>query len=497
MYAAAHYDGRCASITEDDANGMAFIYPVNDFGSRPLAIESSSPLPGVVNLVDQVQALVSSGGVLPHTWSVVDFLGRLPNGMSLSTGGIIYGQPIQAGTFNFTLQVDDSEGSSVQKRFSMTVREPLPYDSQFIGQTVVSTVQAGQQFSTILKWLNNGSQIWDSVAGLKVVSANPANNSTWGVSSPPLSAVTLKGQQLEIRVAAVAPRNAGTYNYQWQLFQEDRGLFGQPSTNLSINVTPGPPSIDSSGPPPAFVGSSFSYQLIVAGGTPSYVWSIASGSLPSGLGLDSRAGLISGVPTTTGSASFTAQVTDAASRVAQRVISLTVAPAPTLPLRLNVAPSFQAVKGTPLNYQPEVTGGTPPYTWSVTSGTLPTGLALSGSSGAVSGTPSASGDFGVTITVRDQRDQRASGLIQIRVTEPEAPPVIIKVKYKVGKRQLIVSGDRIDSNAALVVDGMRVSARFDAGALIAKPIPLTSGTHEIRVVNLSGVSSLPYSLTVD
>jgi len=190
-------------------------------------------------------------------------------------------------------------------------------------------------------------------------------------------------------------------------------------------------------------------------------------------------------------------VTDAASRVAQRLILITVAPASTLPLRLNVASSLQAVKGTPLNYQPEVTGGTPPYTWSVTSGAIPTGLALSGSSGAVSGTPSASGDFGVTITVRDYRDQSASGLIQIRVTEPEPPPVITKVKYKVGKRQLIVSGDRIDSNAGLVVDGIQVSARFDAGALLAKPIPLTSGTHEIRVVNPSGVPSQPYGLTVD
>jgi len=48
-----------------------------------------------------------------------------------------------------------------------------------------------------------------------------------------------------------------------------------------------------------------------------------------------------------------------------------------------------------------------------------------------------------------------------------------------------------------VVDGMQVSARFDAGALIAKPVPLTSGTHEIRVINPSGVSSQTYSLTVE
>jgi hypothetical protein len=50
---------------------------------------------------------------------------------------------------------------------------------------------------------------------------------------------------------------------------------------------------------------------------------------------------------------------------------------------------------------------------------------------------------------------------------------------------------------SFAVDGMQVSARFDAGALIAKPVPLSSGTHEVRIVNPSGVSSQPYSLTVD
>jgi hypothetical protein len=495
MFGAAHFDGRCASITEDDVNGIAFVYPVNDLGSRPLAIESASPLPNGVSLVSHIQALVSSGGVLPHTWSVVDFFGRLPTGLSLSTGGVIFGMPTETGTFNFTVQVDDSQGSSVQKRFSMAVREPLPYDSQFISQTIVPTVQAGQQFGAILKWLNNGSQIWDG--SIRAVAQNPANNPTWGTSIPPVSGLTLKGQPLEIRLTGVAPRNAGTYNFQWQLFQEGRGFFGQPSANLSIIVTPGPPFIDSPGPPQAFAGSPFSYQLTVAGGTPPYVWSIASGSLPSGLGLDSRSGLISGTPAAVGTATFTAQVTDSASHAAQKPFSITVAPAPALPLRLNVAASLQAVKGTPFTYQPEATGGTSPYTWAITAGALPAGLALNGGSGALSGTPSASGDFSVTITVRDQRNQSAAGSLQIKVTEPEPAPVITKVKYKAGKRQLVVNGDRIDPNATLLVDGMQVSARFDAGALIAKPVPLTSGTHEIRVVNPSGVSSLIYSLTVE
>jgi len=496
MFGAAHFDGRCASITEDDVNGMSFVYPVNDLGSQPLAIESVSPLPNGVNLVNHLQALVSSGGVLPHTWNVIDFLGRLPTGLSLSTGGIVFGLPTETGTFNFTIRVDDSQGSSVQKRFSIVVREPIPFDSQFLSQTIVPTVQGGQRFTVILSWLNNGSQIWDG--SVRAVAQNPANNTTWSPTIPPASGLTLKGQELHILLTATAPRVAGRYNFQWQLSQDGRGFFGQPSANLSVMVTPGPPLIDSPGPPQAVVGTAFSYQLTAAGGTLPFVWSIASGSLPPGLGLDSLTGLISGSPTAPGSVTFTAQVTDSASRTAQRVLSIAVGAAPpAVPLRLNVAASLQATRGTSLTYQPDASGGTPPYTWTITSGSLPPGLGMSNSSGAISGVPSVSGDFSITITVRDQRNQSASGSAQITVAEPEPGPVITRVKYKVIKRQLVVIGDRIDANAILFVDGLQVLARFDTGVLIAKPVPLASGTHEIRVVNPSGVSSPLYSIAIE
>jgi hypothetical protein len=296
----------------------------------------------------------------------------------VSSGGIIFGLPTETGTFNFTVQVNDGAGNALQKGFSMVVREPLPYDSQFIAQTIVPPVQAGQQFGAVLKAQQRQRDLgWLDQA----VAQNPANTTGGRLCTRFQS--YFKGLPRDIRLTGIAPRIAGTHDFQWQLYQEGRGFLGQSSTNVRIIVTAGPLSIDSPVPPPGFVGSSFSYQLTAIGGTPPHIWSLASGSLPSGLVLDPISGLISGIPTLVGASTFAAQVTDSGSRLAQKEYSITVAPAPASPLRLSVAALIQAVMGTPINYQPEAIGGTLPYTWSITAGALPAGLALSNISGAL------------------------------------------------------------------------------------------------------------------
>ena len=59
------------------------------------------------------------------------------------------------------------------------------------------------------------------------------------------------------------------------------------------------------------------------------------------------------------------------------------------------------ITGTPYNRQLVASGGVPPYTWSLASGTtLPPGLTLS-ASGLISGTPTAAGTFPFTVQVQD------------------------------------------------------------------------------------------------
>jgi len=69
-------------------------------------------------------------------------------------------------------------------------------------------------------------------------------------------------------------------------------------------------------------------------------------------------------------------------------------------------------------------GGTSPYSWSVSSGTLPTGLSLS-SSGSVSGTPTVAGAFSFTVAVKDATSASASANLSINVVTAAAPSVSI------------------------------------------------------------------------
>ncbi|HET9132566.1 MAG TPA: Ig domain-containing protein [Terriglobia bacterium] len=59
------------------------------------------------------------------------------------------------------------------------------------------------------------------------------------------------------------------------------------------------------------------------------------------------------------------------------------------------------------------TGGTPPYSWTIASGGLPTGLSLNSSSGVISGTPQSAGTSDFTVRVTDSSSQSATKPLSI------------------------------------------------------------------------------------
>src|SRR6185369_14841397 len=277
-------------------------------------------------------------------------------------------------------KLTDPQAVSVQKSLSILVIAPSSgFDSQFLSQEVPATLNPGQVFFVTIRWINTGSKLWDGGDGFAVVSQNPLNNATWGGNTVPWFGFPVSsGEPIELLFQAFAPSRAGIYDFQWQLYQQGIGAFGQMSANVRITVgdpapPPSPPSIGGLSSLEAVKGTFFTYTLPATGGTPPYAWQLATGTLPGGVILNPNTGTLIGTPVATGTSDVIIQLTDSNSQTAQKSVRIAVI-APAVPAVEITTPSIpQATKGVALTRQLNATGGKPPYTWAVTGGALPDG----------------------------------------------------------------------------------------------------------------------------
>ncbi|HVN79449.1 MAG TPA: beta-propeller fold lactonase family protein [Terriglobia bacterium] len=83
--------------------------------------------------------------------------------------------------------------------------------------------------------------------------------------------------------------------------------------------------------------------------------------------------------------------------------------------------SDRAFPGTLFAKKPAVAGGTPPYSFSISTGSLPAGLALNAATGIVSGTPTGQGKSTFTVRVSDTTGDADSGEFTIEVLSGSSP----------------------------------------------------------------------------
>jgi hypothetical protein len=207
------------------------------------------------------------------------------------------------------------------------------------------------------------------------------------------------------------------------------GQFGFSAVNVldgrqdwTFYVSCGGLQITTSSLPDGELSQPYSANLQASCGSGSYTWSIVGGALPAGLSLNSSTGAISGTPTTQGTFSFTAKVTDSASNSATANLSITVEAAAGSGLTVTTTGLISGEINAGYLATLSASGGTQPYTWSLVSGSLPAGLALNASSGVINGTPSGSpGTSPFTARVTDAHGQQASANLSITIN---AAPVI-------------------------------------------------------------------------
>jgi hypothetical protein len=406
-------------VTVTDAESKAqsktvtFSIVVTPAQSAPsaLSISSAGLSSGRVGSTYAVSLSVS-GGTPGYTWSVAS--GSLPAGLALSSAGVISGSPIASGTWTFTVAVKDS-GSPVQKASAIESIAVNPGTSKLtITTTSLAAGKGGSSYN----------------ASVSASGGTPGY--TWSIASGSLPA----GLSLSSTgVISGMPTGSGTSTFMVGV--HDNGSPVQTASgqeSITVNAAPSTLTITSTSLAAGKNGSSYSTTLSATGGTPGYTWSIASGSLPAGLAL-SGAGQISGTPTGSGTATFTVAVQDSASPAQKATASESITVG-TTPSTLTIATTSLAAgkNGSSYSTTLSATGGTPGYTWSIASGSLPAGLTLSGA-GQISGTPTGSGTATFTVAVQDSASPAQKASAQESITVSAASSTLTITSTSLGAAQ--------------------------------------------------------------
>jgi len=353
--------------------------------ATPLSILTISPLNTGITGTAYTANLAATGGLTPYVWSILS--GALPPGLSLSPAGVISGTPNLAGTYSFIARVTDGSNQVVTRNYTIPIINPLSIATPSPLPPAVNGVPYSQA----------------------IIAAGGAPSYSWYLAS---GALPPNLNFSETGVISGTPVATGTYTFAVTVWDQMETSV----TKTFVLVVADPLSITTTSPLPRGVtGSAYSVALTAAGGLSPFGWSVVTGALPPGLAL-SAAGVLSGTPTTAGTYTFTAKVSDGSNQTASRSYTVTIVD----PLVITTASLAGATVGVAYSQTVTASGGLTPYSFAVSAGALPAGLSLT-SAGAISGSPTGSGTFTFTVTVTDSVQTTASKSFSLVV----APPLII------------------------------------------------------------------------
>lgn len=243
-------------------------------------------------------------------------------------------------------------------------------------------------------------------------------------------------------------------------------------------------------------------SLLTVTGDASYAgtgatWRVSSGAIPPGISLSSS-GQLSGTPTTAGTGSFTLEATyktKSGSQTYQLVVAnLTVALAgATLP-QGTAGQAYAAYDMKPLLSSSAPNFDAASATWSVVSGTLPTGLQLSAGTGMLSGTPSEAGNYNFTVRAAylgatGEQSYDVNVRLAVSLTSATLPSGVVGNSYTYDFKNLLqVSGDPS-------LDKTQASFSLATGSSLPANLTLSSNGVLSGTPNSAGNSSFTVNVT--
>jgi hypothetical protein len=350
----------------------------------------------------------------PFSWTATG----LPAGMSLRFGDEIsaydwpgdaevWGTPGAPGDYSLTVTVTDGTGAQATNIFPLHISALWQQDQNLSGGTL-----GAPYFSTLRVLGGSGSYTGTLVGG-----------------TFPLG-LTLSNAPLRV---SGTPLEGGSFNPQFT-FADGLGNVLRVSDNLYIanaGSTTSPLQINTNGDLGSARTNQAWFYALSACCRASIVWSFESGALPSGVSL-SAGGVLSGTPTVSGLYTFVVRAADGSNAADYTTRQLTVRVTPVF-VTTNSNLPFGNVS-TLYSTQLQASGGTGPYTWTLAAGSLlPPGLTLT-STGLLSGTPLAPGQFNFTVNVLDVATlNRTTGNFSIAIYPFGAhPPLAITTNGNFG-----------------------------------------------------------------
>ena len=373
-------------------------------GANPPLNLPFGPNFGPLLLGNFTNQLTATGGVAPYHYSLTPGATPVPgmrvqDGQPLpsfftSPGGFI-GVLTDSGVFHTSIRVTDSTGAHFDRAITMTV-SPLAIVS--LGAWPRGAVGTAYSFSLV------------PFGGVGPYSYAV---STFSPLPPGLSLNTVTGQ--------ISGTPTATGNFFPTITLTDLATSNAVSQGFSVSIDPF--NITPVVLPVAVVGTFFSQPFSAPGcGSPCTITTNANLG-----GLTMTGGIFSGTPTGTTNTSFTVTASGSGGTVS-RLFSLEIVATTTQPLAISNTSVGPTSVGNTVTNTLTAFGGTPPYSWSIQSGTLPPGITLQSPGELIAanlnpgfsylaGRAMTAGEFTFTLAVTDAANVTATRALTYHVSK--------------------------------------------------------------------------------
>ncbi|AOM77022.1 putative Ig domain-containing protein [Pedobacter steynii] len=346
------------------------------------------------------QIPVATGGTPAFNYTLAPG-STLPAGLTLSATGLISGTPTAAGPYTFSVLATDSKGCTATAEFNLTVTDALSLPSASLPNGTVGVVYPVQTLPEAIG--GTGPYTYVATNLPPGLAFNPATREITGTP-------TQAGTYIIPVTVTDANGNTKTENYTIVV----RDPLALPAATLANGT----------------VGIPYPTQAIPAatGGIGPYTYTAPAASLPPGLSFNPNTREITGTPTLAGTYTIPVTVTDGDGKTITTNYTIVVGSPLVLPPatladgNVNVGYTSQPI--------PAATGGTAPYTYAATN--LPPGLSFDAVTRVISGTPTQSGLYSITVTVTDDAGTTASNTYSLRVIGALSLPTMALADGTVG-----------------------------------------------------------------